>query len=137
MKLFTKKTPKTSPLPTEPQTYPVGSAVLTEKGFFYIKSDTIRMRIPSEDIVSSWRFHRVISSNEIGLSNYKIMGKLGFRSGSLIHNIADGKIYLVSENKLRHIQSPRALALIGAVYDDAIVVSDSDVKLHEEGLPLN
>jgi len=95
------------------------------------------MRIPSEDIVTSWRFHRVISSNEIALKNYKIMGKLGFRQGSLIHNIADGKIYLVSENKLRHIQSPKALSLIGAVYDDAMVVSDADVKLHEEGLPLN
>lgn len=64
------------------------------------------------------------------------MGKLGFRVGSLIHNVADGKIYLVSENKLRHIQSPEALDLIGAVYDDAMTVSDADVKLHEIGEPL-
>lgn len=123
-------------LPSEPQVYPIGSAVQTENGYFYIKSKTVRMRIPSKYILNSWNFHRVISANEIALKNYKIMGKLGFRSGSLIHNVADGKIYLVSENKLRHIQSPEVFDLIGAVQDDAISVPNDDIKLHEIGEPL-
>lgn len=135
MKFFTRTT-KQQTLPSEPQTYPVGSAVESEGKFYYIKSSTVRMRIPSEYILDSWNFHRIVRSNEIGLKNYKIMGKLGFRSGSLIHNVADGKIYLVSENKLRHIQSPKALDLIGAVYDDAVTVPDSDIKLHDIGDPL-
>jgi hypothetical protein len=136
MSLF-KRTQTPSPLPTEPQVYPVGSAVESEGKYFYIKSTTVRMRIPSEYILDSWKFHRVISSNEVGLRNYKIMGKLGFRTGSLIYNVADGKMYLVSENKLRHIVSPKALDLIGAGKDDAVVVPDSDIKLHEYGEPLS
>lgn len=123
-------------LPTKPIEYPIGSAVRTEEGLFYIKSNSIRMRIPSERVLDSWSFHRVITSNEIGLKGYKIMGKLGFRSGSLLYNIATGKIYLVSDNKLRHVQSPEILDLIGAGYDDAVTVSDADIKLHDEGTPL-
>lgn len=121
---------------TNPIEYPVGSAVRTEEGLFYIKSKTIRMRIPSERVLESWSFHRVITSNEVCLKSYKILGKLGFRSGSLLYNIATGKMYLVSENLLRHVQSPEALDLIGAVYDDAVTVSNTDIKLHDEGLPL-
>jgi len=133
--MFKKRAPAKT-LPSKPLVYPVGSAVESEGNYFYIKSPTIRMRIPSKYILESWRFHRVISSNEIGLRNYKIMGKLGFRSGSLIHNVADGKIYLVSENKLRHIQSPEALELIGAGKDDATTVPAADIKLHDIGDPL-
>lgn len=127
---------KKQPLLTEPVVYPVGSAVRTEAGYFYIKSNTIRMRIPTERIVDSWCFHRIIDSTELALKNYKIMGKLGFRSGSLIYNVADSKMYLVSENKLRHITSPEALKTIGAVWDDAVTVSNTEIKLHEEGQPL-
>lgn len=130
----TRKTSKT--LPTEPQVYPVGSAVESDGKFYYIKSSTVRMRIPSKYILQSWNFHRIIPTSEVALKNYKIMGRLGFRSGSLIHNVADGKIYLVSENKLRHIQSPEALELIGAGKDDAVTVPDTDIKLHDIGEPL-
>lgn len=122
--------------PSNPVVYPVGSAVESDGNYYYIKSSSIRMRVPSKRILDSWKFHRVIPSNELGLKNYKIMGKLGFRSGSLIHNVADGRMYLVSENKLRHIQSPEALVLIGAVYNEAVNVSESEISLHELGLPL-
>jgi hypothetical protein len=123
-------------LPTKPLVYPVGSVVRTENGVFYIKNAGTRMRIPSEYVLQSWNFHRVITSNEIALKNYKIMGKLGFRAGSLIHNVADGKVYLVENNELRHIQSPEVFDLIGAVYDDAVTVPDTDIKRHNIGVPL-
>jgi hypothetical protein len=123
-------------LPTKPLVYPVGSVVRTENGVFYIKNAGTRMRIPSEYVLQSWNFHRVIPSNEIALKNYKIMGKLGFRAGSLIHNVADGKVYLVENNELRHIQSPEVFDLIGAVYDDAVTVPDTDIKRHNIGVPL-
>lgn len=136
MKLFkTKPTP--SKLPTEPQVYPVGSAVRTESNIYYIKDEKTRMRIPSESVLNSWNFHRVITSNEVSLKNYRVLGKLGFRSGSLIHNVADGKIYLVEKNKLRHIQSVEVFDLIGAGRDEAVTVSLTDIQLHEIGEPLS
>jgi len=93
------------------------------------------MRIQSQYILDSWHL-RLITTNELALKNYKILGKLGFRSGSLIHNVADGKVYLVESNKLRHVQSPAVFDRIGAVYDDAITVPNDDIKLHEVGEPL-
>lgn len=127
---------KTQSLPTQPVEYPLGTAVETEKGFFYIKSSNTRLRIPSDRVLESWNFHRVVTSNEVALKNYKVTGRMGFRSGSLLYNIADGKIYLLEDNKLCHVVSPDALKRIGAVYDDAVVISNDDVKLHDEGLPL-
>lgn len=134
MSLFKKKIQQ---LPTDSVVYPVGSTVRTESGIYYIKSNTIRMRIPTERVAQSWRFHRIISSNEVALKKYKIMGKMGFRSGSLIYNVADGKIYLVSENKLRHVTSPEALERIGAVFNDAFTVSNDETKLHQIGEDLS
>lgn len=134
---FLKRRQAPKSLPTEPQVYPVGSAVRTESSIYYIKDEKTRMRIQSEKILESWNFHRVIPSNELSLKNYRILGKLGFRSGSLIHNVADGKIYLVEKNKLRHVQSVEALNLIGAVYDDAVSVSLTDIQIHDIGEPLS
>lgn len=131
-----KKKTETRSLPSNPVVYPVGAAVESEGNYFYIKSSIIRMRIPSKYILNSWNFHRVITTSEAALKNYKIMGKLGFRAGSLIHNVADGKIYLVEENKLRHIQSPEVFERIGAVVDDAVTVPLTDINLHEIGDPL-
>jgi hypothetical protein len=135
--IFKRNKEETRKLPDRPLVYPIGSAIKTENGWYYIKSVSVRMRIPTQAILNSWNFHRIITSNELSLKNYKIMGKLGFRQGSLLYNIADGKIYLVEDNKLRHIQSPEALELIGAGKDEAVTVSDAEIKYHEIGLPLS
>jgi len=61
------------------------------------------------------------------------VAKLGFRDGSLLYNVADGKIYLISENKRRHIISPDALELLGISPNDAVKVSDYEINLQELG----
>jgi hypothetical protein len=123
-------------LPTQPVSYPIGTAVKTEKGYFYIKTSNRRLRIPSQRVLDSWKFHRVVETTEVAVTNYKISGRMGFRTGSLLYNLATGKMYLLENNELRHIESPDFLELIGAVYDDAVVISDEETKLHDEGLPL-
>lgn len=123
-------------LPTEPTVYPIGTCVHTERGYFYMKANS-RLRIPSLEILNSYNFHRIAESTERALINYKITGKMGFRSGSLIYNISDGKVYLISDFKRRQVMSPKALRLIGAKYDDAVVVSDEDIQIHEVGEPIN
>jgi len=58
-----------------------------------------------------------------------------FRNGSLIHNIADGKIYLIVEGLRCHVTSPEAFERIGAKRDAKHVVSVSlaEIRLHKEG----
>lgn len=119
-------------LPTGPVDYPSGSCVKTEKGLFLIKG-TKRYRIVSERVLASWSFPRVIVTSEAAVAKYKILGKLGFRESSLLYNIKDGKMYLVSENKRRHITSPDVLDRLGATSKDVMTVSDDEIKLHEEG----
>ncbi len=60
-----------------------------------------------------------------------------FRNGSLLYSQADGKMYLISDNKARHITSPDILTGLGIRRQDAVWVSEDEIKLHEEGAPLN
>jgi len=124
-------------LPNKPTVYPLGTVVSTERGYFYLKSNSFRLRISSKQVLDSWKFHRIVETSEKAVSNYRIMNKLGFRQGSLIYNIADGKMYLIEDNKRRWITSPDALERINASKDEALTVSNEDIKLHTLGEPLN
>lgn len=132
--MFRKKIPT---LPTNPVEYPVGSFVKTEAGYFYISGKTKRIRILTNRVLDSWKPHRVITTTEAAVKNYKAWGKLPFRNGSLIHNIADGKIYLVESGKRRHITSPDVLERLGASRNDVVSVSLEEINLHEMGEVLN
>lgn len=133
--MFRKK--QTATLPTKPVEYPVGSFVKTEAGYFYISATTKRIRILTKRVLDSWAPHRVIVTSEAAVARYKAWGKLPFRNGSLIHNLADGKIYLVESGKRRHITSPDALERIGASRTDVTSVSLDEINLHTEGEVLN
>jgi hypothetical protein len=62
-----------------------------------------------------------------------LAGKLGFRDGTLIKNIADGRIYLVSQNKLRHIVDPDSFTRYGLDRSNVIEVSETEVSAHDLG----
>lgn len=131
-----KKTDVPAPLVIiNPQPFPSGTVVQSDKGLFYIKNGK-RFRV-STNVAESWRFPRVVSVMESALAGYKVAGRLGFREGSLLKNIADGKLYLISENKTRHIVSTDSLKLIGAETTQALLVSADDLKIHQEGEELN
>lgn len=140
---FQKKTPPPTPskpaLPHSPVNYPTGTAVINENGDkFYIQKDGKRYRIQSDEIFWSWRFPLVVYTSEIALKNYPVaVGKYPFRDGTLLNNFADGKLYLVSESKLRHITSPDVLARLHKTADKAMVVSQADINIMRMGDELN
>jgi hypothetical protein len=86
----------------------------------------------SNRAAQSWCFTTVLAT-EAALSGIKLAGKLGFRDGSLIKSLADGRMYLVSENKLRHIVDPDSFNRYGLDRSKVIEVSDKEISAHDLG----
>jgi hypothetical protein len=86
----------------------------------------------SERAEKSWSFPTVLAK-ESALVNMKIAGKLGFRDGTLIKNIADGKMYLISQNKRRHIVDPDSFERYGLNKSLMIDVSEVEASMHDLG----
>ena len=119
------------PLITLPTNFPSGIAVKTEAATYWIK-DGKKFRLISDRAEKTWSFVTVLAA-ESSLSNIKTAGKLGFRDGTLIKNIADGKMYLISQNKRRHIVSPDIFDKYGLDRLQLIEVSDKEAEMHELG----
>lgn len=124
---------KTTPTPSEPVMYPSGVFIHTEEGYFFIVSPTKRYRLVSKRVLDSWSPQRVIETSEATVVNYNVVAKLKFRNGSLIHNLADGNIYLISDGKRRQILTSEGISRIGAVPKEIVTVSDEEMNLHELG----
>ncbi len=131
--MLKKKLSKTtaSTLITSPTNFPSGIAVKTDKAIYWIK-DGKRFKLISDRAADSWKF-TTVNASESAVSGMKLAGKLGFRDGSLIKNIADGRIYLVSQNKLRHIVDPDSFSKYGLDRNWVIEVSDYEINAHELG----
>jgi hypothetical protein len=116
---------------SQPTNFPSGIAVKTDKDTYWIK-DGKRYKLISNRAAESWSFTTVLAT-EAALSGIKLVGKLGFRDGSLIKNLADGKMYLVSQNKLRHVVNPDSFGLYGLDRSKVIEVSDKEIAAHDLG----
>ena len=116
---------------SQPTSFPSGIAVKTDKDTYWIK-DGKRYRLISDRAAKSWSF-TTVNATEAALSGIKLVGKLGFRDGSLIKNLADGKMYLVSQNKLRHIVDPDSFNRYGLDRSKMIEVSDKEISAHDLG----
>jgi hypothetical protein len=118
--------------PMVPVDYPTGTCVQTEKGVFFIKGK-FRFRVTSDRILSSWHYPFVLPSTEAACAHYKIGGKLGFRQGTLVKDMSNGKMYLISENLRRQIVSPDFFDVMLFPRDKVIEVSPQEIALHKEG----
>lgn len=116
---------------SSPTLFPSGLAVKTDKATYWIK-DNKRYKLISDRAEKTWAFPTV-NATEGALTLIKLVGKLGFRDGSLIKNIADGKIYLISQNKRRHIVDPDIFDKYGLNKSDIIEVSEAETNMHEQG----
>lgn len=128
MRLF-KSTP--SPLITSPTNFPSGLAVKTETGIYWIK-DGKKFKLISDKAAKSWSF-TTVNAADSAIKNFKLAGKLGFRDGTLIKDISDGKLYLISQNKRRHITDPEVFVRYGLDRSNLIEVSKTDAAMHDEG----
>ncbi len=131
MRSLKRQKPTQNILITSPTNFPTGLAVKTDKATYWIK-DGKRFKLISERAEASWSFPTV-HATENAVSSIKLAGKLGFRDGTLIKNIADGKLYLISQNKRRHIVSPDVFDKYGLDRSMVVEVSDDEANMHELG----
>jgi len=114
-----------------PTSFPSGIAVKTDKATYWIK-DGKRFKLISDRAAKSWAF-TTVNAKESALSTTKVVGKLGFRDGTLIKNIADGKLYLISQNKRRHIVNPDVFDKYGLDKYSVVEVSEAETNMHNLG----
>ena len=131
LRLRLLKNSKPSLTISQPTNFPSGIAVKTDKDTYWIK-DGKRYRLISNRAAQSWCFTSVLAT-EAALTGIKLVGKLGFRDGSLIKNLADGRMYLVSQNKLRHIVDPDSFDRYGLDRSKVVEVSDKEILAHDLG----
>ena len=110
---------------------PSGLIALTEKGYFYIKGKK-RFRFISDRAMLSWSLP-IVQTKESIMASYPPSGVLGFRDGSLVQDVSDGKIYLISDNKRRHVIEPNVLEWAGS---EVIKAGQKEISVHEEGEPI-
>jgi hypothetical protein len=127
---------KPAPRPLEPVDYPDGVMVETGKEIYYIRGGK-RFRLFSPRVFDSWGV-KAIRSSDYALAKFPVARQpLGFRDGTLIHNMADGRLYLISSNQRRQIVNPDVFDRFGWERGDAILVSQQETDLHTEGEVIN
>lgn len=107
---------------------PSGLIAHTEKGYFYIKGKK-RFKFISDRAMHSWNLP-IVETVELMLTGITLAGTLGFRDGSLVQDISDGKMYLISDNTRRHIVDPDVLEWLNV---EIIKVGQKEIFVHAEG----
>ena len=110
---------------------PSGLIAHTSQGYFYIKGEK-KFKFVSDNAMLSWNLP-IIETTVETLSKYASAGILGYRDGSLVKDISDGKIYLISDSKRRHVVNPDVLEWIDSAIIDA---GQKEILVHQEGEPI-
>ena len=135
--MFLKKKPQSNQVipPQIPTECPSGVAVFDGINTYFIKNNK-KYRVISDRAVKSWGFTLWYGSQG-SLSKIVLGGILGFRDGSVIKDISNGKIYLVANSKKQHITTPDFFTRFGIDPNTVIEVSNKEAELHKDGEPIN
>lgn len=134
MSLFKRKPVPVEPVvPAGPFTYPSGTCVITESGRYYLKGNK-KYKIKSDAVFKSWNFPLVIKSSDAAISGYTpSLRRLGFRDGTVLRDIYDTSLYVVSDAKRVPINTVEMYEALGIEEKSIPYVSHEDVVFHPEG----
>ncbi len=112
--------------------WPSGLALKAGEEYYLVKGDGVVYKFYSERVFDTWSL-LPIEIAESALAGMQIKGTIGFRDGTLIDNMADGRLYLISANKRRQITNPVWLEKYGLLGMPIITASEKEVNIHDEG----
>lgn len=130
--MFRRKQAPPRQRPTQRINYPDGMMVGTEKATYYIKGGK-RYRAYNDRVVASWAIPVAFGSEASVAHIPKSRYPLGYRDAALVENMADGRLYLISSNKRRHITNPDVLVTLDIDISRVVVVSQAEIDLHDQG----
>lgn len=96
------------------------------------RSKSVLMKFFSDRTFDSWSLV-AIPIDKKWVTGWAIAGPVGFRDGTLIQNIVDGRIYIISDSKKRLITDPDLIDSYGL---EIMLVSEAETNIHEDGEPL-
>lgn len=108
---------------------PSGIVVEAEDKWYYLKSKSKRP-IASRRVLESWGLP-VLKCNYKAISKLVTLGPLGFRDGTVIKSIVNGRIYIISEGKRRQITNPDWLTWLQI--GNPVLVSAEEELLNDVG----
>ena len=106
---------------------------------YYVHKAGGRAKFIHQRIMDSWKPDRVLQLDEKDecVRCLPITSKMRFRSGCLLYSQSSGRLYLVSEGRLRQVMNPDTLGALGLSRNDAVWVSAEEIAIHQKGEPLN
>lgn len=110
---------------------PNGLIAITENGSFLVKNNK-RYKFVSDRAKNSWNLREVLTS-ENAMKDFRIAGTIGFRDGTLIKDISDHKLYIISDYKKMHVVDPDTIVKLGMRTWDAMEVSKKEASMHQYG----
>lgn len=112
--------------------FPHGTCLRAGGRYYFVNGKSIKP-IKSKQVIESWSFPIVVNVHSSAISSMAVSLPIGFRDGTLIKDINDGKMYLISKRIRRPVVSVDGLEMIGKKRSDAVWASHSDVIIHEVG----
>lgn len=125
---------KTDPPVLSAGDLPSGVCVFSAGEYYYINGN-YKHPIPTDRVRESWSFPFVVNISEDLLAPYKKAKPLGFRDGTLVRALSDGKTYLISKRLKRIVANPDLLKAAGVTRIE--FVSDKELALHADGEVIN
>ena len=113
--------------------YPNGvivKAINTPK-VYYIENGTKRPIESPNMLVSQFRWQDLIIASSVEIDAIPIGKPMTYREGSLLAN--SGTVYVVSDTRVRPIDSPQSFLSKGYKWNNIVPVSNAELSLHQKG----
>jgi len=119
------------------QKYPDGSLlqIQGEPGVWLIQNGYKKPFHSKGALISRFDINNIITINKNDLSQYPAGNPIKFAQYSLLSD-PDGNIYLLSDDKLRHISNEEVFRTIGFNYEEITQVPENEIDLYEPGDPI-
>jgi hypothetical protein len=116
------------------RTFPDGSLLRTETGVGYLENGKIRPIINPDIFNSRFNWKDVIDITRAEWNSYPLASALTFREGMLVREQNNPDVYVITNQKRRHIPSPVTFEALGYKWSNITIIPDGTLDIsHPKG----
>lgn len=108
-----------------------GTVINIGKEYFFVHRTGL-LEIPTKRVLQSWNFSRVVTLPKQSVLPMRVVGKLGFRDGTVIKDVSSGRTYIISLQRRVLVDDPDIFWLHGLTKRDVLRVSAAEAELHQD-----